>query len=196
MLELALSTPAVDNLSYPYVHPLHVLNLARSTDARILIPPTLYFLSLYPLTDLLRGDHPKLQIEHPSRPSSDITVQNLQDYTLVFQYRLQLMLDFCRKTCGDRKPPRDCQNWSQCSKSFHRLANSLSRQWIPRSGPLHFMRQAQDQLLDTPDVCRPCRAAFHKDANAAREAAWRNLPAVVGLPSWEELAAEAREGTV
>ena len=192
MLELALSTPPIDDLTYPYVHPLHVLNLARTTDTRILIPSALYFLSLYPLTDLLRGDHPKLQIEHPSRPSSDLTAQNLQDYTLVFQWRLQLLLDFCRKTCGERGCTLGCTSWSRCARSFSRLANVLSRQWVSRTGPMHFMKQALDQLSDI-GVCRVCWMGFSQDVDAVRESAWRDLPTVVGLPSWEDLELEAKE---
>lgn len=197
MLELALTTPPVDDLSYPFVHPLHVLNLARSTDARLLIPSALYFLSLYPLSDLLQGDHPKLQVEHPSRPPSDITTQTLQEYTLIFQYRLQLLLDFCRKTCGtERKAPLDCKSTIQCSKAFHRLSNSLSRQWIPRTGPFHFMKQAQEQLLDMLDVCVACRIAFNQEVSNLREDSWRNLPSITGFPSWEQLEAESRETMV
>lgn len=195
MLELALSTPPVQDLSFPYAHPLHVLNLARSTDARILMPSALYFLSLYPLTDLLRGDHPKLQVEHPSRPSSNLTAQNIQDYTLVFQWRLHLLLEFCRKTCGNRSSTPGCTGWNQCARSFNRLANVLSRQWIPRTGPIHFMKQATDQLSDL-DVCKTCRVAFAQDVEAVREEAWRSLPAVVGLPSWENLELEVEETTV
>lgn len=197
MLELALTTPPVDGLTYPFVHPLHVLNLALSTDARILIPSALYFLSLYPLSDLLQGDHPKLQIEHASRPLSNITMQTLQDYTLVFQYRIQLLLDFSRKTCAtERTVPADCKNNTQCTRAFHRLSNLLSRQWNPRTGPFHFMRQAQDQLLEMPDVCTACRTAFSQDADNLREESWRALPGVVGLPSWETLEAESHETTL
>ena len=89
--------------------------------------------------------------------------------------------------------PEDCKTPMQCPKAFQRLSNMLSRQWILRRGPFHFMKQAQDQVLDMPDVCPPCRVAFNKEVNNVREDAWRNLPAVVGLPSWEELEAEARE---
>ena len=195
MLELALSTPPVNGLSYPFVHPLHVLNLARSTDVRILIPSALYFLSLYPLTDLLKGDHPKLQVSHPSRPSSDITMQNLQDYTLMFQHRVELLLGFVRGTCGNRTNATYCKNGLQCMKTFARLSNVMSRGWVSRSGPVHFMIQAQEQLLSTfsSDVCEPCRTAFCADVSKAREEAWQNLPSVVGLPPWEILEQEAEE---
>jgi hypothetical protein len=197
MLELALSTPPVNDLSYPFVHPLHVLNLARSTDVRILIPSALYFLSLYPLTDILRGDHPKLQVDHPSRPSADFTMQNLQDYTLIFQYRLQLLLEFIRETCGNRRNAPNCQCGLQCLKPFSRLSNLMSRQWIVRSGPIHFMKQAQEQFANlSSDVCELCRAGFYEDVVRTREEAWRNLPAIVGLPPWETLEQEAKESIV
>ena len=54
------------------------------------------------------------------------------------------------------------------------------------------MRQAQDQLTPS-DVCAACRKSFADDVAKAREQAWRNLPIVVGLPSWEELEREAEE---
>ncbi len=189
MLERALSTPEEEGLSYPYVHPLHVLNLARATDVRIIVPSALYFLSLYPLTDLLKGDHPKLLVDHPSRPSSELTMQDLQSYTLMFQYRVQIILNFVRKTCGARPQTERCTSQGACRKGFSQLSNRLSREWLTRTGPIHFMSQAVEELGDFPGICGPCRAAFKKDVNAAREEAWNNLPAAVNLPSWERLEA-------
>ncbi len=194
MLELALKTPAVDNLSYPFVHPLHVLNLARATDVRVVMPSALYFLSLYPLTDLLRGDHPKLQVEHPSRPSSDLTAQDLEEYTLMFQYRINKMLDFVRRTCAERTPAKDCTNDGQCVKPFTRLAARLSLEWVARTGPLHFMVQAMDEVVSYPNICVPCRKEFRQDVTAARQEAWKSLPSAIGLPPWEELEASDLEG--
>ena len=52
MVDRAIQTPASTKgsleLSYPYVHPLHVLSLARETNVRVVIPAALYFLSIYP----------------------------------------------------------------------------------------------------------------------------------------------------
>ena len=189
MLERALNTPEEGGLSYPYVHPLHVLNLARAADIRIVVPSALYFLSLYPLTDILRADHPKLLVEHPSRPSSQLTADDLQMYTLMFQYRVQLILHFVRKTCGARSSAENCTNPSACRKSFSQLSNRLSREWLPRTGPIHFMSQAVDELAGFPDICSPCRAAFKRDVKTAREEAWNNLPIAVGLPPWAQLEA-------
>ncbi|PPR01139.1 hypothetical protein CVT26_016040 [Gymnopilus dilepis] len=72
MVEAALTSPLVDDLSYPYIHPLHALNLAREVDVNIIVPSALYFLSSYPLSGILRADHPKLLLAHPSKPSSTI----------------------------------------------------------------------------------------------------------------------------
>ncbi|KAI0702262.1 hypothetical protein BC835DRAFT_1404355 [Cytidiella melzeri] len=189
MLEHALSTTEEEGLSYPYVHPLHVLNLARAVDVRIIVPSALYFLSLYPLTDILRGDHPKLLVEHPSRPSSTLTAEDLQAYALMFQHRLQLVLHFVRKTCGARTPSDRCSSGPNCRKAFAQLSNRLSREWLPRTGPIHFMSQALDELADFPGICGHCRTAFKKDVSAAREEAWTTLPTAVGLPTWEQLEA-------
>ncbi|KAF8644435.1 hypothetical protein AX16_008494 [Volvariella volvacea WC 439] len=94
MVRTALNSPIIDNTTYPYVHPLHVLNLAREVNVQIIVPSAIYFLSLYPLNDLLRADHPKLSIKHPSSPSSTLTPDDLKNYTLMFQHRLDLILHF------------------------------------------------------------------------------------------------------
>lgn len=187
MLQRALTIPQEDGLSYPYVHPLHVLNLARENDVRIVVPSALYFLSLYPLADIISGDHPKLNVRHPSRPSSELTAEDMQAYTLMFQHRLQLLLDFIRKKCGARSPADDCRGKLQCKKSFGQLSNRLAREWATRTGPIHFMTQAVEELAEFQDVCAPCRAAFKRDVQQTREEAWDSLPLAIGLPSWEQL---------
>jgi hypothetical protein len=189
MLERALSTPEEEGLSYPYVHPLHVLNLARAADVRIIIPSAVYFLSLYPLSDILRGDHPKLLVEHPSRPQSYLSTEDLQAYTLMFQHRIQLILQFIRNTCGAQMPSYKCTSAIGCRKAFSQLSNRLSREWISRTGPIHFMAQALDELVNFPSICGYCREAFTNDVNTAREEAWIRLPTAIGLPTWEQLEA-------
>ncbi|OBZ71381.1 hypothetical protein A0H81_08401 [Grifola frondosa] len=174
MVENAVKAPPVDGLSYPYVHPLHVLNLARETNVRIIVPSALYFLSLYPLSDLLQGDHPKLQIEHPSRPS------------LPDRCDAGLRPSYMRW----RSPNVSCQNEDNiCNKAFTRLANRLARSWVPRTGPIHWMVQAMDELSNDPNVCGPCRRAFRQDVTALREKVWSELPGVVGLTDWKNLEA-------
>ncbi|KAI0345877.1 hypothetical protein BDW22DRAFT_1353483 [Trametopsis cervina] len=189
MLNRALNTSEERGLSYPYVHPLHVLNLARAVDVQIIVPSALYFLSLYPLDDILRGDHPKLLVEHPSRPPSELNAQDLKSYTLMFQYRLQLVLDFVRKTCGARTLSVKCANEQRCRKGFAQLANRLSREWVMRTGPIHFMSQSINELNGFQDVCTSCRVNFRKDVTKAREDAWMNLPLAIGLPPWDQLEA-------
>lgn len=190
MLELAIKSPVVDGTTYPFVHPLHVLNLARETNVLILVPAVLYFLSLYPLNDILRGDHPKLQIDHPSRPSSEMSAEDLKDYTLMFQYRIEVIMDFVRRVCGQRKACANCRNDpAVCPKAFSRLTTTLSRAWMFRTGPLHFMVQAMDELANDAAACVPCRRAFRDDVLAARNKFWDSLPITVGLPSWEDLKA-------
>jgi len=190
MIELAIKSPLVDDKTYPFVHPLHVLNLARETNVQIIIPSALYFLSLYPLPDILSGDHPKLHIkDHPSCPSSQLSPRDLQDYTLMFQHRLNLILDFIRHTCGERTASPGCQNQTPCVKVFSRISSRLSRTWKMRTGPLHFMVQVSDEIGENQDVCGPCRRAFRQDVNALRDEIWNHLPGVVGLPSWTVLEA-------
>ncbi|KAI0769014.1 hypothetical protein BD413DRAFT_478486 [Trametes elegans] len=187
-IERAVKAPLVGDLTYPYVHPLHVLNLARETHVRAVVPSALYFLSLYPLPDLLRGDHPKLCVEHPSRPASELAPRDLQDYTLMFQHRIDVILDFIRQMCSARAPAKGCQGQpGYCQKAFARLGSRLSRSWVVRTGPLHYTVQAIDELADDPHVCAPCRRAFKEDVMALRKRIWAELPSVIGLPSWEEL---------
>ncbi|KAK7056935.1 hypothetical protein VNI00_002653 [Paramarasmius palmivorus] len=188
MIDLALKTPLVDDLTYPFVHPIHVLNLARETNVRILLPSVLYFLSLYSLDELLRADHPKLLVEHPSRPTSTIQYTDIKDYTLMFQKRLDLILDFTRRICGQRHPT--CENAQICQRQFTRLRSRLENSWKTRTGPFHFMVQAMNQVSEDNAFCRSCRDTFRKDVAEYRQQSWNGLPAVIGLPSWEELVQE------
>ena len=187
MLEKAIKVEPVDGLSFPFVHPLHVLHLARQTDVRILMPFALYFLSTYPLNDLLRGDHPKLHTPATERYSNNLTPQDLQEYTLMYQYRINIMLDFVRRVCNNRKPTPGCTGDRACQKAFATLALRMSTEWVARTGPLHYMVQGMDELATYPNACASCRKAFRQDVNGAREELWKGLPTAVGLPPWEEL---------
>ncbi|KAJ7796170.1 hypothetical protein B0H14DRAFT_3114545 [Mycena olivaceomarginata] len=196
MVEAALRAPLVDGLSYPRVHPLHVVSLAREVNVRIILPSAAYFLSLYPLEDLLRGDHPKLNVPHPSRPSSVLSPSDLRDYTLMFQKRLDIILDFVRSFCGKRTALRTCSTAAACTHGFARLSSRLGRSWITRTGPLHYMSQAVSELSadHKGGVCGPCRQAFAQDVAIMREKIWNELPSIIGLPSWEEMVAIDLEG--
>ncbi|KAF7314478.1 hypothetical protein MKEN_00920800 [Mycena kentingensis (nom. inval.)] len=192
MVDFALRSPSVDGLSYPYVHPLHVLNLARETNVRVVVPSAVYFLSLYALEDLLRGDHPKLTtVSHPARPSSHLADSDIRDYTLMFQARMDTLISFTRKFCGARAPIDACRTQAACIRGFARLCSRLNRSWITRTGSLHFMSQAINDLSEDPksEVCALCRRAFTDDVHALREKTWSELPSVLGLPPWEDLVA-------
>ncbi|KAF9485854.1 hypothetical protein BDN70DRAFT_870761 [Pholiota conissans] len=188
MVETALSTPSVNNLSYPFAHPLHVLNLVREVDAKMLIPSTLYFLSLYPLSDILKADHPKLLVEHPSRPSSTLLSSDLLLYSLMYQHRLQVMDNFVRQFCTERAFKPACDGATPtCSKSFSRLVAQLHRSWTLRTGPLHYIYQAMQKVAADQSICGLCRASFHQGCSLLRQQVWDELPGVVNLPPWEEM---------
>ncbi|KAH9980275.1 hypothetical protein BGW80DRAFT_1434897 [Lactifluus volemus] len=167
MVSQALAAPSVDGTTYPYVHPLHVLNLAREANVRIVIPSVLYFLSIYSLKHLLSGDHPKLQNTHPSRPSNQLSVHDVSQYTLMYQHRISMILDFIRNTCGERAVDGNCRAPKECRRVFSPM------QWID----------------DDDTICGPCQRAFRRDVSALRTRLWEELPSVVGLPSWKELLA-------
>lgn len=189
MVALALASPSVDGTTYPYVHPLHVLNLAREVNMRVVVPSVLYFLSIYSLKQLLGGDHPKLQTEHPSRPSSQLSVHDVSHYTLMYQHRISMILDFIRNTCGERTVEANCRAPKDCRKVFSRLASNINQSFTPRTGPFHNMSQAMEWIEDDDTVCASCRRAFCRDVTALRARLWEELPCVVGLPSWNELLA-------
>jgi len=203
MLELALRTPLLSysasseappkDLSYPYIHPIHVLNLARNTNVRIIIPSAMYFLSLYPLDDLLRGEHPKLQVAHPSKPSSALEPPDLVFYTLMFQRRIDGILDFINNVVGGQISLPSCTNVTgrTCTRNFQRLRTRLSTQWVVRTGPFNFIAQAITQVTqDTESFCQVCRDDFTKDAMKYREKFWAELPGLCGLPGWDILKEE------
>lgn len=195
MVSTALSSPEIDGMTYPYVHPLHVLNLAREVNVQIVVPSALYFLSIYPLTDLIRADHPKLRVEHPSRPSSQLSAQDIRDYTLMYQHRINLLLDFIRETCANRPASSDCEraqdhspdSSQQCRKNFSRLAHYSYQAFSPRAGPFHNMDQAVKWAETDSTLCSRCQRAFRTDVTALRERLWAELPGIVGLPGWEQL---------
>ncbi|KAF6757536.1 hypothetical protein DFP72DRAFT_962980 [Ephemerocybe angulata] len=182
----AMTAPHVDDLSYPYVHPVHVLNLARETDVEVLIPTTLYFLSVYPLSEILDGNHPKLQLKHPSRPTSKLSPGDLQAYTLMYQHRVQLGLDFIRSSCGKWANETTCAK-PDCPKAFYRLVSRLQRSWNPRTAALFFMLQVGHEVLSTEKICAQCRNNFSTEVEESRRRAWDDLPGIVGLSPWSEL---------
>ena len=208
MVDVALQTGSkADDLTFPYVHPIHVLNLARETHVRIIIPSAIYFLSVYPYVDILKGDHPKMVVASRNgviRPSSSLSSEDVDNYTLMYQYRIDLILDYVRRFCGDRRSSPNCtlrrldeltennettrQNHDPCSYSFARLTSRASRSWYTRTGPLRWMLQTL-RYLDDRDIllCNSCRDGFIHDVEVHRKAIWKNLPSIVGLPSWEEL---------
>ncbi|KAJ3715497.1 hypothetical protein FB446DRAFT_762104 [Lentinula raphanica] len=203
MLDLAIRTPQLSyspdpssppkKLSYPYVHPIHVLNLARTTDVRIVVPSALYFLSLYPLADLVRADHPKLQVVHPSKPSSSLQPSDLLNYTLMFQRRIDVILDFVNTVVGQRASSPACTNGTGkvCTRNFQRLSTRLASSWVVRTGPFNFIGQAMTQVSqDVESFCPVCRDSFAIDVGAYRERFWEELPALCGLPAWDVMKKE------
>ncbi|KAJ8080431.1 hypothetical protein PM082_017264 [Marasmius tenuissimus] len=190
MVDLAVKTPFVNQLSYPYVHPLHVLNLARETQVRVVLPSVFYFLSLYPLNDLLREDHPKLLTKNPSKPSSKLDPLDIKYYTLMFQRRLDLLMDFIRRICGERKTAAGCMNTKICTRNFTRLTFRLESSWKMRTGPFHFMVEAMAQVTKDETFCILCRQTFQREVTEYRQRAWDELPSVLELPSWEDLVNE------
>ncbi|KAJ3566114.1 hypothetical protein NP233_g7202 [Leucocoprinus birnbaumii] len=186
MVETALQTPAVGDLSYPYVHPLHILNLAREAEIQIIVPSALYFLSLYPLVDILKADHPKLQPVHPSKPSSVLSSSDLQLYTVMYQHRLQLILDFVREFC-ERQTSTPCASQKTCSGRFRRLQQQFSRSWSIRTGPLHYMVQAAREVSHDQVICAACRSRFQGDVAELRKQTWEDLPSIISLPSWSDM---------
>ncbi|KAF5330253.1 hypothetical protein D9758_014447 [Tetrapyrgos nigripes] len=190
MIDLAIRTPMVNKLSYPFVHPLHVLKLAKETHVRLVIPSALYFLSLYPLEDLLKADHAKLKVEHPSKPSSNLDLSDMQEYTLMFQRRLDIIIDFVRRFCGERLSSQECVSRKACERAMRATAARLSNSWVIRTGPFNFMSQALNQVSQDYTLCSHCREAFVKEASSHRQHLWDELPSIIGLPSWEVLAKE------
>lgn len=189
MVDLALHSPVVDDMTHPYVHPIHVINLARETNVRIVIPSAMYFLSLYLMDDILRADHPKLLVDHPSRPSSQMCHADLQAYTLMSQHRLNIILNFVRRIVGEREADAGkCRNSQKpCTRGFSRLSNRLSRSWQPRTGPFQFMLQAIQEISADETICKPCRNSFKDDITALRGKLWDELPAIIHYPSWNDL---------
>ncbi|KAF8158265.1 hypothetical protein B0H34DRAFT_859078 [Crassisporium funariophilum] len=187
MVEAALNSPIIENLTYPYVHPLHVLNLAREVDIEIVVPSALYFLSLYPLSDILKGDHPKLLVNNSSRPSSILMSSDLQLYTLMFQHRLQVIDSFIRHFCGKRASDPPCRSVGTCGKGFQRLISQLHRSWTLRTGPLHYISQAMQQVSQDAAFCNLCRLDFLEETALLRQNIWDELPNIVNLSKWSEM---------
>ncbi|THH30658.1 hypothetical protein EUX98_g3533 [Antrodiella citrinella] len=157
------------------------------TNVQVIIPSVLYFLTLYHLSDLLSGNHVKLQVDHPSCPSADLSPQDLQAYTIMYQERIQIILRFIRHTCGERTAVHGCQSSVTCTKAFTRVSSRLSRTWRVRTGPLSYMVQVSDEVAEHDGICGPCKRPFRQDVTTLREDIWRRLPSVVGMSSWEEL---------
>ncbi|EPQ54569.1 hypothetical protein GLOTRDRAFT_77167 [Gloeophyllum trabeum ATCC 11539] len=193
MLDKTLSLPSIP-ITYPYIHPLHVINLARETNVLIVLPSAFYLLSLHELHDILAGAHPKLHLAHPSKPSSELSLPDTRPYTLMFQHRLSTISEFVHAFCAQRGAAPACEYGAEpCVRGFRKLVGKLSQSWRVRSGPMHFIVQAVLELKENNTVCRPCRKLFKAEAMAFRQRTWDGLPGVIGLPSWEELVARDLE---
>ncbi len=196
MVDIAVNTTTIDKMTYPYVHPLHVLNLARETNIRLVAPSALYFLSLYRFDDILRADHPKLLVDHPSRPSSSLSPDDMRNYTLLFQWRIELIQDFIRRVCGQRAPAPGCIN-KNCPRNFVKLHSRLSTSWMMRTALLHHVVQVVKEVKeDSTNYCSRCRLAFQQDAEAFRQEAWDSMPLVLGFPPWDELIKAELDNTI
>jgi hypothetical protein len=188
MVETALNSPPVNDMSYPYAHPLLVLNLARETHVQMVVPSATYFLSLYQLKDILKGDHPKLQVEHPSKPSTDLDYMDLKAYTLMCQKRLEILLDFVRRVVASQAPPDTCIHSTKCKSAFSKLSSRFSRSLRQGTGPLYWMKQAiQEASCDESPLCTFCKKEFRASVEKEREEAWKLLPVSIGMAPWEDL---------
>lgn len=190
MVERALERPRVDGLTYPYIHPLHVFKIAREYNVRALIPMALYSLAGYQLDEILRGEHPKLQVEHPSRPASHLDGQDLRDYTLMSQHRFTILFEFHRDFLPSQWNHPGCHNPPNCNRAFSKLKDQFARSWQMRTSPLHFSAVAMQQYQDSSSLCDLCRNNFRTRAKIHRQKMWDGLPHAVGLPSWDVLTAE------
>ncbi|KAL1760436.1 hypothetical protein FB107DRAFT_203028 [Schizophyllum commune] len=190
MVETALHAPIVDNISYPYAHPLLVLNLCHEVNVRIVLPSALYFLSLYRLDDIMSGDHPKLAAvaEHPSKPSAEFF--HYKEYALILQFRIDIILDFVRRFCSQHTVASDCRQSTVCQRALNRLASRLSRSWTMRTGPFHYMKQAVTEFSEDSSTCTSCKRRFQQEVQEHREQLWKELPLKCCLPPWEQLEAE------
>jgi hypothetical protein len=191
MVARALSSESVDGMSYPYVHPLHILRLARTVNARALVPTALYFLSMYPLADLLRGDHPKLQTTHAGALTGDLERADVVEYTLMYQHRMDILLELTRRL--QTTTSAECQRNAHCERGLKQTQSRLARSWNTRTSPLYLMTQARDSVSGDNTVCRACKRFFGDNVEELREKTWQGLPGVVGLPSWSDLVAELED---
>ncbi|PPR07100.1 hypothetical protein CVT24_010936 [Panaeolus cyanescens] len=189
MIETALITPAVDNLTYPYAHPLHVLNLARELDISILIPMALYFLTIYPLSEIIAANHPKLITEHSSKPSNILSSKDIQLYTLMYQYRLQVLSSFIHDFCSQRIRKPACGNSTTCPKAFSGLVSQLHRSSNLKTNPLYEIRRTIDHVMCNHNLCSVCRTDFNTQAIKLRKSAWDDIPSIIGFPPWDQLRA-------
>lgn len=190
MVDKALKRPSVAGLSYPFLHPVHLLNLGLSHDVRLLIPSALYFLSCYPLADILREDHPKLRIEHAARPSSTFSKAWLEQYTLMYQYRIETIFKFTYEFLPSQIQIMGCTSPSSCGRVFARMVFKFQRSFNTRASPLYLAVQALREADARPlAICDPCCETFKTNVDNFRQRFWQSLPGLAGLPDWSVLLA-------
>lgn len=191
MVEKALSRPLVDGLSYPFLHPVHILNFARQYKLRLLMPSALYFLSCYSLEDILKQDHPKFKIEHPSRPSSVFPKDDeLERYTLMYQHRLNTVFQFTYEFLPGQAYLMGCESPALCERAFARMVSKFQRSFNTRASPLYLAIQAlREAEIKQHATCDSCRQTFRVNVTEFREKFWQSLPSVAQLPDWGVLVA-------
>ncbi len=200
MVARAIADPQTEGqTSYPFVHPIHVVNLAREADVRLILPSALYFLSMYPFSDLQRADHPKLTAESRTglpKPSSQLSYEDIGNYTLMYQHRIDFILKFCRNLNGRPPLPSLSPERALGGRSGRVMQGGFRSIGVPSFPVLGF--RAQEISIGCPkrgkwseghdiNLCPECKADYRSFVENVRREAWDRLPSIVGLPSWAEL---------
>jgi hypothetical protein len=198
MVEKALDQDSVDGLTYPFIHPLHAVHFLIAANATPLLPSVLLHLANYPLAGLLSGEHPKLKVTHPMAPSNILKGKDLLDYTLMYQFRIQTLLDFTQRFLPARSalPLLGClrNTSSTCGRALRQIESKFCRSWNERTSPLHLMKQAIEQAQIHPELCKGCQSTFKHKVQELREATWQKLPSVIGLSDWSVLIESLEDG--
>ena len=124
----------------------------------------------------------------------------------MYQHRIDIILYYSRDFLGKRRASAMCEfkdfrvvasNYSEdtgdfispCTQTFARIASRVSRSWYTRTGPLTWISQSVE-MCDRADLplCPVCKSQFVKDAKEYRNSIWDQLPGVIDLPSWAEMA--------
>ncbi|GJE92821.1 BTB domain-containing protein [Phanerochaete sordida] len=184
---------------FPATHPLHklslgdlsthvaVINAANDRGASVLLPSAMVRVLVKGI-DFVVNDARAAPLERTSRDAVLGALPALS--ALARQHTFEVLF---RDACGLSD---QCMQIDYCDRTRRQLVRTLENPALAHViSPFHIIGFGS-KSKHVQNLCPDCRAALKKCYEAGRRQAWEKLPAVFGLPEWDELRRRAKESDI